>query len=128
MEFIADSWTSSRNSRSAKAAFDASDDDLQRAAGLARHARIELLSSRLRDYVVKAGGRVSDERVAVPGACRSGTAPIQCEAVTIDPRLNYYWHGIDTNFVWRGPFGIRRVPDPADHRHAVRRRLLAAPP
>lgn len=32
--------------RSARAAFDASDDDLQRAAGLARHARIELLSRR----------------------------------------------------------------------------------
>jgi diguanylate cyclase (GGDEF)-like protein len=33
--------------RSAKAAFDATDDDLQRAAGLARHARIELLSRRI---------------------------------------------------------------------------------
>ncbi|WP_249027806.1 tetratricopeptide repeat-containing diguanylate cyclase, partial [Blastococcus saxobsidens] len=33
--------------RSAKAAFDAADDDLQRAAGLARHARIELLSRRI---------------------------------------------------------------------------------
>ncbi|MGY1741202.1 MULTISPECIES: diguanylate cyclase domain-containing protein [unclassified Blastococcus] len=33
--------------RSAKAAFEASDDDLQRAAGLARHARIELLSRRI---------------------------------------------------------------------------------
>ena len=50
---------------------------------------------------------LSDQRVNVPGACLSGTTPIDCEAVTIDPRLNYYWHGIDTNFVWRGPFGIR---------------------
>jgi diguanylate cyclase (GGDEF)-like protein len=33
--------------RSARAAFDASDDDLQRAAGLARHARIEFLSRRI---------------------------------------------------------------------------------
>ncbi|HEX2073347.1 MAG TPA: diguanylate cyclase [Geodermatophilus sp.] len=33
--------------RSARAAFDATDDDLQRAAGLARHARIELLSRRI---------------------------------------------------------------------------------
>jgi diguanylate cyclase (GGDEF)-like protein len=33
--------------RSAKAAFDASDDEVQRAAGLARHARIELLSRRI---------------------------------------------------------------------------------
>ncbi len=33
--------------RSAKAAFDATDDALQRAAGLARHARIELLSRRI---------------------------------------------------------------------------------
>ncbi|WP_409330100.1 diguanylate cyclase domain-containing protein [Trujillonella humicola] len=33
--------------RSAKAAFDATADDLQRAAGLARHARIELLSRRI---------------------------------------------------------------------------------
>lgn len=33
--------------RSAKAAFDATDDGLQRAAGLARHARIELLSRRI---------------------------------------------------------------------------------
>jgi len=33
--------------RSARAAFDASDDDVQRAAGLTRHARIELLSRRV---------------------------------------------------------------------------------
>src|SRR5206468_13107736 len=33
--------------RSAKAAFEATDDGLQRAAGLARHARIELLSRRI---------------------------------------------------------------------------------
>jgi diguanylate cyclase (GGDEF)-like protein len=33
--------------RSAKAAFDATDDGLQRAAGLARHARIELLARRI---------------------------------------------------------------------------------
>jgi diguanylate cyclase (GGDEF)-like protein len=33
--------------RSAKAAFDATEDELQRAAGLARHARIELLSRRV---------------------------------------------------------------------------------
>ncbi|SCX40717.1 diguanylate cyclase (GGDEF) domain-containing protein [Klenkia marina] len=33
--------------RSARAAFDATDDELQRAAGLARHARIELLSRRV---------------------------------------------------------------------------------
>ncbi|RBY77650.1 diguanylate cyclase [Geodermatophilus sp. TF02-6] len=33
--------------RSAKAAFEATDDELQRAAGLARHARIELLSRRI---------------------------------------------------------------------------------
>jgi diguanylate cyclase (GGDEF)-like protein len=33
--------------RSARAAFDAQDDDLQRAAGLTRHARIELLSRRI---------------------------------------------------------------------------------
>ncbi|MGY1857498.1 diguanylate cyclase domain-containing protein [Modestobacter sp. SYSU DS0290] len=33
--------------RSARAAFDAQDDDLQRAAGLVRHARIELLSRRV---------------------------------------------------------------------------------
>ncbi len=50
---------------------------------------------------------LSDQRVAVPGACLSGTTPINCEAVTIDPRLNYYWHGVDTNFVWRGPWGLR---------------------
>jgi hypothetical protein len=48
-----------------------------------------------------------DQRVAVPPACISGTTPIVCNAVTIDPELNYYWHGIDTNFVWRGPYGIR---------------------
>ncbi|MGY1709674.1 diguanylate cyclase domain-containing protein [Geodermatophilus sp. SYSU D00758] len=33
--------------RSARAAFDAAEDDLERAAGLARHARIELLSRRI---------------------------------------------------------------------------------
>ena len=48
-----------------------------------------------------------DQRVAVPPACLSGTTPIVCNAVTLDPRLNYYWHGVDTNFVWRGPWGLR---------------------
>jgi hypothetical protein len=50
---------------------------------------------------------LNDQRVAVPPACLSGTTPIVCNAVTINPALNYYWHGVDTNFVWRGPFGIR---------------------
>jgi hypothetical protein len=50
---------------------------------------------------------LSDQRVAIPGACLSGTSPVNCQAVTIDERLNYYWHGVDTNFVWRGPLGIR---------------------
>ena len=27
--------------------------------------------------------------------------------VTLDPERNYYWHGVDTNFVWRAPFGLR---------------------
>jgi hypothetical protein len=45
--------------------------------------------------------------VAIPPACLSGTTPIACNAVTFDPSLNYYWHGIDTNFVWRGPWGLR---------------------
>jgi hypothetical protein len=49
----------------------------------------------------------ADQRVAVPPACISGTTPIVCNATTIDPSLNYYWQGVDTNFVWRGPFGIR---------------------
>jgi hypothetical protein len=49
----------------------------------------------------------SDQRVTIPDACLSGTTPVSCNAVTIDPLLNYYWHGIDTNFVWRGPLGIR---------------------
>jgi hypothetical protein len=49
----------------------------------------------------------ADQRVAIPPACVSGTTPIVCNAVTFDPSLNYYWHGIDTNFVWRGPWGLR---------------------
>jgi len=49
----------------------------------------------------------ADQRVAIPPACLSGTTPIACNAVTFDPSLNYYWHGIDTNFVWRGPWGLR---------------------
>jgi hypothetical protein len=28
-------------------------------------------------------------------------------ATTINPDLEYYWQGIDTNFVWRGPGGLR---------------------
>jgi hypothetical protein len=28
-------------------------------------------------------------------------------AVTIMKELDYYWNGVDTNFVWRGPKGIR---------------------
>jgi hypothetical protein len=50
---------------------------------------------------------LNDQRINVPGTCVSAGIPVACEAVTIDPRLNYYWHGVDTNFVWRGPFGIR---------------------
>src|SRR6185369_16935165 len=49
----------------------------------------------------------ADQRVAVPPACLSGTTPVACSATTIDPLLNYYWHGIDNNFVWRGPWGLR---------------------
>ena len=49
----------------------------------------------------------ADQKVAVPPTCFSGTTPIVCNAVTIDPSLNYYWHGVDTNFVWRGPWGLR---------------------
>jgi hypothetical protein len=26
---------------------------------------------------------------------------------TLDPERDYYWHGVDTNFVWRAPFGLR---------------------
>jgi hypothetical protein len=50
---------------------------------------------------------LNDQRLNVPPTCLSGTVPVTCSAVTIDPNLNYHWHGIDTNFVWRGPFGIR---------------------
>jgi hypothetical protein len=50
---------------------------------------------------------LSDQRVTIPAACVSGGVPTTCSAVTIDPALNYYWHGVDTNFVWRGPKGIR---------------------
>ncbi len=43
------------------------------------------------------------------------------QAQTINPELNYYWHGVDTNFVWRGPRGVRvqlrhqHVPDEPRH-------------
>lgn len=50
---------------------------------------------------------LNDQRVAIPGACLSGTVAVTCQAVTINEALNYYWHGIDTNFVWRGPGGLR---------------------
>jgi hypothetical protein len=50
---------------------------------------------------------LADQRVAIPGACLTGGVPVVCQAVTIDESLNYYWHGVDTNFVWRGPGGLR---------------------
>ncbi|MGY1848787.1 diguanylate cyclase domain-containing protein [Blastococcus sp. SYSU DS1021] len=53
--------------RSAKAAFDAADDDLQRAAGLARHARIELLSRRI--------DAAMDEAVEAASLLDPGLAP-----------------------------------------------------
>ncbi|MGY2002734.1 diguanylate cyclase domain-containing protein [Blastococcus sp. SYSU DS1024] len=53
--------------RSAKAAFDAADDDLQRAAGLARHARIELLSRRI--------DAAMDEAVEAASLLDPGMAP-----------------------------------------------------
>ena len=31
----------------------------------------------------------------------------QPSAVTIMQELDYYWNGVDTNFTWRGPHGIR---------------------
>ena len=33
--------------------------------------------------------------------------PGRPSAVTINPELDYTWNGVDTNFVWRGPFGLR---------------------
>jgi Carboxypeptidase regulatory-like domain len=39
---------------------------------------------------------------------QSLTQPLGAPAAqTINPDLEYTWHGIDTNFVWRGPKGIR---------------------
>jgi hypothetical protein len=36
------------------------------------------------------------------------TQPVgQPQAQTINPDLEYYWQGVDTNFVWRGTRGIR---------------------
>jgi hypothetical protein len=36
------------------------------------------------------------------------TAPSSGVTVqTLDPERNYYWHGVDTNFAWRAPFGLR---------------------
>ena len=55
--------------RSARAAFDAQDDHLQRAAGLARHARIELLSRRVdaaMDEAVEASSLLDPELPASP--------------------------------------------------------------
>jgi diguanylate cyclase (GGDEF)-like protein len=53
--------------RSARAAFDALDDDLQRAAGLVRHARIELLSRRV--------DAAMDEAVEAASLLDPGLAP-----------------------------------------------------
>lgn len=50
---------------------------------------------------------LADQRVAIPAACVSGGVAANCSAITIDENLNYYWHGVDTNFVWRGPGGLR---------------------
>jgi diguanylate cyclase (GGDEF)-like protein len=55
--------------RSARAAFDAQDDDLQRAAGLVRHARIELLSRRVdaaMDEAVEAASLLDPALPATP--------------------------------------------------------------
>jgi diguanylate cyclase (GGDEF)-like protein len=55
--------------RSARAAFDAQDDDLQRAAGLTRHARIELLSRRVdaaMDEAVEAASLLAPELPVTP--------------------------------------------------------------
>ncbi|WP_254781790.1 diguanylate cyclase domain-containing protein [Modestobacter sp. DSM 44400] len=55
--------------RSARAAFDAQDDDLQRAAGLVRHARIELLSRRVdaaMDEAVEAASLLGPALPATP--------------------------------------------------------------
>jgi hypothetical protein len=48
-----------------------------------------------------------DQRFATPSTCLSGNVAVSCSAVTINEALNYYWHGVDTNFVWRGPGGLR---------------------
>ncbi|WP_255363280.1 diguanylate cyclase domain-containing protein [Geodermatophilus sp. DSM 45219] len=60
--------------RSAKAAFDATDDELQRAAGLARHARIELLARRIdaaMDEAVEAASLL--DPALLPSALLAGT-------------------------------------------------------
>ena len=35
------------------------------------------------------------------------TAPGGVTVQTLDPERNYAWQGVDTNFVWRTPFGLR---------------------
>ena len=32
---------------------------------------------------------------------------MQPQAQTINPELNYYWQGVDTNFIWRAQTGVR---------------------
>ena len=61
--------------RSARAAFDAQDDDLQRAAGLVRHARIELLSRRI--------DAAMDEAVEAASLLDPGAPPSQLLAHTL---------------------------------------------
>ena len=45
-------------------------------------------------------------------------------AQTINPDLEYYWHGIDTNVVWQGPWGLR-VNGGTSTNHASRDTCLA---
>lgn len=87
--------------RSARAAFDGQDDDLQRAAGLVRHARIELLSRRVdaaMDEAVEAASLLDPALPASPLLVHtlSALAGVLADLELMPLALDYQHRAIDT--------------------------------
>ena len=114
--------------RSARAAFDAADDDLQRAAGLARHARIELLSRRVdaaMDEAVEAASLLDPALVASPllvhtlGALSGVLADLELMPLALDYQRRAHHTALRLAEDEPGPASLALVGDSASRLAAL---------
>ncbi|HEV7871680.1 MAG TPA: diguanylate cyclase [Modestobacter sp.] len=113
--------------RSARAAFDAQADDLQRAAGLARHARIELLSRRVdaaMDEAVEAASLLDPGLPPTPLLVHTlcSLAGVLADLELMPLALDYQRRAADTaELAARPPVDAPAVDGPAPEQHPDQR-------